>query len=80
MKNFTTNFKSLKKKLDELRQQVKFNNLAVSEHKKMYPRVPGTQGYPYWDNNPAKQAIKDDVSNKIAGGMMRSKLRMTRSC
>ncbi len=37
LKNFTTNFRSLKKKVDELRVQVHFDNLAVSQHKKMYP-------------------------------------------
>ncbi len=37
LKNFTTNFRSLKKKVDELRVQVNFDNLAVSQHKKMYP-------------------------------------------
>ncbi len=37
LKNFTTNFRSFKKKVDEWRLQVDFNNLAVSQHKKMYP-------------------------------------------
>jgi hypothetical protein len=42
--------------------------------------VPGTQGYPYWDDHPAKEALEDDVSNKIAGTMLPRKLRMTRRC
>ena len=37
LKIFTANFKSLKKKVDELKVQVNFNNQAVSQHKKMYP-------------------------------------------
>jgi hypothetical protein len=37
LRNFTTDFRSLKKKVDELRLQVDFDNLAVSQHKKMYP-------------------------------------------
>ena len=37
LRNFTTNFRSLQKKVDELRLQVDFNNLAISQHKKMYP-------------------------------------------
>ncbi len=80
LRNFTTNFRNLKKKVDELRLQVDFNNLAVSQHKKMYPWVPGTQGYPYWDDHPAKEALEDNVSNGIAGTMLPSKLRMTRRC
>ncbi len=35
LKIFTTNFKSLKKKVDELRVQVDFDNQAVSHQKKM---------------------------------------------
>ncbi len=81
LRNFTTNFKSLKKKVDELRLQVESDNLAVSQNKKMYPQVPAsTRGYPYWDDHPAKKALKDDVFNGIAGGMLPSKLRMTQSC
>jgi hypothetical protein len=37
LKIFTINFKSLKKKVDELRVQADFNNQAVLQHKKMYP-------------------------------------------
>ncbi len=37
LKNFTTNFKNLKKNVNGLRPQVDFNNLAVSQHKKSYP-------------------------------------------
>ena len=37
LKIFTTNFKSLKKKVGELRVQVDFDNQAVLQHKKMYP-------------------------------------------
>ncbi len=58
LRNFTNNFRSLKKKVDELRLQVDFDNLAISQHKKMYPRVPGTQGYPYWDDQPVKKSSR----------------------
>jgi hypothetical protein len=51
LKNFTTNFRSLKNKVDELRLQVNFDNL----HKKVYPQVPHTkQGCPYLEDHPAK--------------------------
>jgi hypothetical protein len=81
LKNFTTNFRSLKKKVDELRVQVNFDNLAVSQHKKMYPRVPHTkQGYPYWDDHPEKQLLEDDIHNGKANAMLPSQFRMTRRC
>ena len=38
LKNFTTNFKNLKKKVDGLIVQVDFDEQAVSQHKKSYPR------------------------------------------
>ncbi len=81
LKNFTTNFRSLKKKVDELRVQVNFDNLAVSQHKKMYPQVPHTkQRYPYWDDHPAKQLLEDDMHNGKANAMLPSQFRMTRRC
>ena len=55
LKNFSANFKSLKTKLDQLRAQVEFNNQAVSEQKKLFPRSHTTkQGYPHWNDHPAK--------------------------
>jgi hypothetical protein len=36
-KNFTTNYKNLKKNVNGLRAQVDFDNLADSQHKKSYP-------------------------------------------
>ncbi|KAL3784098.1 hypothetical protein ACHAW5_008091 [Stephanodiscus triporus] len=38
LKNFTTNFKNLKKKVDGLIVRVDFDEQAVSQHKKSYPR------------------------------------------
>jgi hypothetical protein len=35
LKNFSANFKSLKKKIDQLGAQVEFDNQAVSEQKKL---------------------------------------------
>ncbi len=79
LKNFSANFKSLKKKLDQLRVQVEFDNQAVSEHKKSYPQSPTTkQGYPHWNDHPAKEHLEDDVHNGIANTMLPSELRMTR--
>jgi hypothetical protein len=37
LKNFSTNFKNLKKKVDGLRAQVDFDEHAVARHKKSYP-------------------------------------------
>jgi hypothetical protein len=81
LKNFTTIFRSLKKKVDELRVQVHFNNLAVPQHKKMYPQVPHTkQGYPYWDDHPEKQLLEDDIHNGKASAILPSQFRMTWRC
>jgi hypothetical protein len=38
LKTFTTNFKSLKKKVDGLRAQVDFDDRAVLQHMKTYPQ------------------------------------------
>ena len=75
----SANFKSLKKKLDQLRAQVEFNNQAVSEQKKLFPRSPTTKrGYPHWNDHPAKVHLEDDVHNGIADTMLPRELRMTR--
>ena len=67
LKNFTTNYKNLKKNVDGLRAQVDFDNHAVSQHKKSYPCSSHTkQGYPHWNDHPAKQHLEDDVYNGIA--------------
>ncbi len=79
LKNFSANFKSLKKKIDQLRAQVEFGNQAVSEQKKLYPWSPTTKwGYPHWNDHPAKEHLEDNVNNGIANTMLLSELRMTR--
>ena len=79
LKNFTTNFKNLKKKVDGLRVQVDFDDRAVLQHMKSYPRSSHTKrGYPHWNSHPAKQHLEDDVYNKIADTMLPSQLWMTR--
>ena len=80
LKNFTTNFKNLKKKVDGLRVQVDFDEQAVSQHRKSYPRSSHTKrGYPHWNGHPAKEHLEDDVYNRIADTMPPSKLRMTQT-
>jgi hypothetical protein len=80
LKNFSTNFKNLKKKVDGLRVQVDFDEHAVAQHKKSYPRSSHTkQGYPHWNGHPAKEHLEDDVLNRIADTMLPSKLRMTQT-
>jgi hypothetical protein len=43
LKNFTTNFKNLKKKVDGLRAHVDFDERAVSHHMTSYPRSSHTK-------------------------------------
>jgi hypothetical protein len=77
LKNFTMNYKNLKKNVNGLRAQVDFNNLAISQHKKSYTCSSHTkQGYPHWNNHPAKQNLVDDVYNGVADTMIPSQLRM----
>jgi hypothetical protein len=78
LKNFTTDYKNLKRNVDGLRVQVDFDNLAISHHKKSYPCSSHTNGrYPHWNNHPAKQHLEDYVYNGIADTMIPSQLRMT---
>ena len=62
LKNFTTNYKIFKKNVDGLRAQVDFDNYAVSQHKKSYPCSHTKQGYPHWNDHPAKQHLEDDFT------------------
>ncbi len=79
LKNFTTNFKNLKRKVDGLREQVDFDDRAGLQHMKTYPRSSHTKRrYPHWNDHPAKQHLEDDVYNKIADTMLPSQLWMTR--
>jgi hypothetical protein len=78
LKNFSANFKSLKKKIDQLILQVEFNNQAVSEQKNLYPQSPITKrGYPHWNDHSAKEHLEDNIHNGIANTMLPSELRMT---
>jgi len=80
LKNYTTNFRNLKKKVDGLRVQVDFDEQAFSQHKKSYPRSSHMKrGYPHWNGHPAKEHLEDDVYNRIADTMPPSELRMTRT-
>ncbi len=73
LKNFTTNYKNLKKNVDGFRAQVDFDNLAVSQHKKSYPCSSHTkQGYPHWNDHLEKQHLEFDVYNRIADTMIPS--------
>ena len=79
LKNFTTNFQNLKKKVDGLRAQVDFDDRAVSQHMKSYPQLSHKKrGYPHWNGHPAKQHLENDVYNKIVDTMLPSQLWMTR--
>jgi hypothetical protein len=77
LKNLTTNFKNLRKKVDGLRVQVDFDEQAVSQHKMSYPQSSHMKrGDPHWNGHPAKEHLEDDVYNRIADTMPPSELRM----
>jgi len=67
LKNFKSNYKNLKKKIEEMTARVELDNKAVREHHKMYPRPSTTKrGYPHWDTHPAKEQLENDVRNGTA--------------
>ncbi len=78
LKNFTTNFKNLKKKVVRLRAQVDFDERALSQHMTSYPQSSHTKrDYPHWNDHSAKQHFEDNVHNGIEDTMLPSELRMT---
>ena len=79
LKNFTTNLRNLKKKIEATKAHVEFDNKAVAEQKRLFPRKPNTKrGYPHCFGRPAKEDLEDDVRDGTAEKMWPRKLRMTR--
>ncbi len=79
LKNFTTNFRNLKKRIEATRARVELDNKNVLEHKKMCLREPKTKrGYLHWNGHPAKAKLVKDVRNGTAEKMLPSKLQETR--
>ena len=67
LKNFKTNYKNLKTKIEATAARVEFDNKAVQEHKIKYPRQPTTKkGHPHWDTHPAKVDLENDVRDGTA--------------
>ncbi|KAL3779356.1 hypothetical protein ACHAW5_002949 [Stephanodiscus triporus] len=71
LKNFTTNFKNLKKKVLNL-----MNRLFHSTRSLILDHLHTKQGYPHWNRHPAKEHLEDDVYKRIADTMVPSELRM----
>ena len=79
IKNFKTNVRNLKKKVKDTKVRVDFDNKAVAEHKRRFPRQPKTKGgYPHWNDHNAREHLEDDVRNGIADTMAPNDLRKTR--
>jgi hypothetical protein len=67
LKNFKTNYNNLKRRIEATAARVEFDNNAVREHAKKFPRQPKTNGgYPHWDTHQAKKDLERDVCNGIA--------------
>ena len=76
LKNFKTNFKSLKKRIDATKERVQFDNLAVAEHLANYNRPQLTHGgYPHWNAHQAKQLLEKHVRDGTANRMAPRELR-----
>lgn len=70
LKNFTTNFNNLKRRIAETNARVEFDNRAVSEHKRNFSRPHTTHGgYQHWNGHSAKKQLEDDVRDGIADKM-----------
>jgi hypothetical protein len=66
LKNFKTNYKNLKARIEATAARVEFDNNAVQQHKIKFPRQPITKrGYPHWDTHQAKEDLENDVRNGI---------------
>ena len=69
-KNFSTNYRNLKKKIKENKARADFDNKAVAEDKMKHPRKSTTKnGYPHWNTHPAKVCLEDDVRDGTANSM-----------
>ena len=76
LKNFKTNFKNLKKRIDTTKERVKFDNLAVAAHIANYSRPQRTHGgYPHWNTHEAKQLLENHVRDGTADRMAPRELR-----
>ena len=54
-KIFTTNLRNLKKKIATTKAQLEFDDKAVADHQRLFPRKPVTKnGYPHWNKHRAK--------------------------
>ena len=79
-KNFTTNLRNLKTKIATTKAQVEFDDKAVADHQRLFPRKSVTKnGYPHWNKHPAKKHLEKDIRNGTAKSLCPKELRMTRS-
>jgi len=79
IKNFTTNYKNLSKKIETNKIRAEFDNKAVSEHKTKFPRKPNTKGgYPHWNGHNAKELLEKDVRDGTVNEMPPRELRKIR--
>lgn len=77
---FEKYFKDLKQRVNEEKEQVKADDLAVKMHLMSFPRGEiNAKGYPYWDTHLAKSLLEVDVSNKLNEKMKPRKLWKSRS-
>ena len=59
IKKTMTNLRNLKQKFEATKAQAEFDNRAVADHQRLFPRKSLTKrGYPQWNNHSAKNIYK----------------------
>jgi hypothetical protein len=79
LRNFTTKFKGLKKRIDTDREYSHFDQEAINKEKSKYPELQMSKaGYPRWNKSMAKKLLEEDIKLKRYIGVFPRNLRITR--
>jgi hypothetical protein len=80
LKNFKTNFKNLKDSIRQESDAVKFDEMAFSKEKELFPRNPLTKsGNLFWDRHDAQRLMAEDVKEGRTLDIKPSALQATRA-
>jgi hypothetical protein len=79
LRNFKTNFKTLKKAVEVEQGAIEFDELALEADNQRHPRNPLTErGYPFWDKHAAQRLLSEDVRAGKTQNLKPSELWLTR--
>ena len=80
LKNFQTNYKNLKARIEVTAARVEIDNNADQEHAKSFLDNPKQRGYLHWDTHQAKIDLEMDVRDGIACQKSPRELWATNKC